>query len=360
MSPFSRSALYFSVIIFSSTLRAAPIATVTSAEPFAIDGHSVTTPGVSSFPVVIGDTVSTRTGPAVVLFSDGSAVKLGTNSSVRIAGAQFKPKVVLLAGALDFSISPGSPVSVTNLSAEHESSGGTASPVTAQSEVPSASQSVYADYVGEDSHTAGNWKGKYGADGQLIPSDVTNPPPYAHVTVEKSAVHALAFDAGDQRALQSNSGATQRVVSAYANNPTIDLNVTDGQMHSVTFYLGDFDNAGRSETITITDAATGKVLSSQTFSGFTGGLYETWNIKGHVQVHAASTTRGSAIVNGIFFDAPAAALGVNPLAAKTGAAAANASRSLLTNPKFLVPVGAASAAGVAAGLLALPPVSRHL
>jgi len=97
----------------------APLATVTSALPFNIDGHSINTPGVTSFPLVLGDAVATSLGPAVLIFQDGSAVKLGIHSSVKICGLAAKPKLVLVAGALDYRLVPGSDLAIANLDGEH-------------------------------------------------------------------------------------------------------------------------------------------------------------------------------------------------------------------------------------------------
>jgi hypothetical protein len=103
-----------------STFGATPIATVTSATPFGLDGHFLNAPGVTSFPLVLGDTVMTANGAAVLLFEDGSIVKLGANSSARIAGVDASPKVVLLGGALDYKMTPGSSLVVTNLDREQK------------------------------------------------------------------------------------------------------------------------------------------------------------------------------------------------------------------------------------------------
>jgi len=114
---FLRFAIFLAAAIPGS---AASIATVTSASPFALDGRSINTPGVTSFPLVLGDLVATASGPAVVLFQDGSKVKLLPNSSVKIAGVADKPKLVLLSGSLDYKLIPGSNLSVTNLDIERK------------------------------------------------------------------------------------------------------------------------------------------------------------------------------------------------------------------------------------------------
>jgi hypothetical protein len=108
------SLLGFTFLSFTA-LAAPSVATVTSAVPFMLDGHAVSSPGVSSFPVVVGDTVTTSDGPAVLLFHDGSTVKLAENSSVRLNAVGANTNVVLLVGALDYKLIPGSNIKVSNL-----------------------------------------------------------------------------------------------------------------------------------------------------------------------------------------------------------------------------------------------------
>ena len=98
------------VVLAISAFGAKPLATVTSAEPFALNGHSMNAPGVTSFPVILGDTVSTSKSSAVLSFAEGSTIKLG--------------KVVLLAGDLDFKLAAGTKISVTNLDSDKTTSAG--------------------------------------------------------------------------------------------------------------------------------------------------------------------------------------------------------------------------------------------
>jgi hypothetical protein len=285
---------------------------------------------------------------------------------------------LLLSGALDYRLVPGSSVSVTNLDSEHsagpaaiesrrvyaaESSsslhlrpGQIAKPAPVGQSAADANSSS-ADYLGADTTTLGNWKGKYGSDGQYIAGDVTSPPSYAKLTMSGAATSILATDANDPRALQAASGTATRDLSAYSNNFTIDLNLTDGNVHKVSFYLADFDNLGRAETFTIIDPTTKNVLSTQTFSGFYGGIFESWDIKGHVQIQIASTGKGNAIVNGIFFDAAGPA---GPQPSNTGATPApNATNPVAIDPRFLIPLAGLAAAGIATGLLSLPAASAN-
>ncbi len=400
--------MFLSVLFLSTLFASRPVATITSAEPFALDGHSINTPGVTSFPIVVGDTVGTLHGPAVLLFKDGSELKLGANSSVQIAGAEVKPKVVLLGGALDFKLTPGSNLAVTNLDSEHKN--GSAAKVVPSAPAPPAptlvasvsagaagannttpnrvffprdrpalapedsAANASASFAGTDGSTLGNWTGKYGSDGLMIPGLTNNVPSYATISLVGETTAVTQRDSSDPRALQTASGSASRIASEYANNFTIDMSLNDGYTHRVALYLADFDNANRSETVTIFDATTKEILSTQTFTSFSGGVYEAWNIMGHVQIQVTGNGGAGAVVNGIFFDA-AGPVGVGtgpdeqtpatngnpPSAGNSGASAPpNAHAGIFDNPKFLVPIAGAAAAGLAIGLLSLPPVSRHL
>jgi len=120
------------VVSVISAVASTSVATVTSAVPFKLDGRLIDTPGVTTFPLVVGDVVATRDGATVLFFDDGSVVKIGARSSIRIAGAEMRPKVVLLAGALDYKLVPGSNISVTNLDTERrQTTQATTTPVAA-------------------------------------------------------------------------------------------------------------------------------------------------------------------------------------------------------------------------------------
>jgi hypothetical protein len=122
---------FLGCFLFTFSALAAPsVGTVTSAVSFVLDGHAVSSPGVTSFPLVNGDVVATSNGVAVLLFRDGSTVKLGENSSVKVDVIGANPKVVLLAGALDYKLVAGSNIKVTNLDTVRKSPATDAVPAT--------------------------------------------------------------------------------------------------------------------------------------------------------------------------------------------------------------------------------------
>jgi hypothetical protein len=88
---------------------------------FQLDGHTINTPGVTLWPLVLGDELtSSQNSPVIILFRDGSRVKLDAGARAKIAGSDEQPKVVLLAGTLDFKLVPKSNLNVTNLQSERK------------------------------------------------------------------------------------------------------------------------------------------------------------------------------------------------------------------------------------------------
>ena len=64
----------------------------------------------------------------------------------------------------------------------------------------------------------------------------------------------------------------------------------------------DWDGAmTRAERIDVVDAATGAVLDSRAVSGFSGGKYLVWTVKGHVRIQVVRTGGANAVVSAVFF-----------------------------------------------------------
>jgi hypothetical protein len=98
----------------SSGFVAVPLAIVSSSQPFQLDGHPVTTAGITSWPVVAGDALTTAKFPAVLHFHDGSSVQLSAQSSVTLSGSEEEPKLLLTGGKLDYNLVAGSKIAITN------------------------------------------------------------------------------------------------------------------------------------------------------------------------------------------------------------------------------------------------------
>jgi hypothetical protein len=105
------------------------------------------------------------------------------------------------------------------------------------------------------------------------------------------------------RALSKPSGGRLAAAWYAADSFSVNVNMTDGQTHQVALYFLDWDNAGRSERIDVLNSA-GAVLDSRTVSSFHGGQYEVWNVSGNVTFRITRLAGPSAVLSGLFFDAP--------------------------------------------------------
>jgi kumamolisin len=185
-----------------------------------------------------------------------------------------------------------------------------AAPVTQSFAVNSnTSSSGSASYIGTDTSTQGTWSGTYGADGNMIANDSTAPPSYATVSFSGSSTWTWAGSTSDVRALETGYASSTRIASQYFASVsfTVNINLTDGNTHRVGLYLLDWDSTIRSENITITDAVSGAVLSTQSFASFNQGVWAVWNLKGNVLITVTNTAPGeNATVSGIFFGAATA------------------------------------------------------
>ena len=79
-----------------------------------------------------------------------------------------------------------------------------------------------------------------------------------------------------------------------------NFDLGDGRWHDVTFYFLDRDRTSREQVITVRDPM-GGVLAQQTISDFGDGKYETFRLRGVIEVTVESIV-GDAIVSGVLFD----------------------------------------------------------
>ena len=158
-----------------------------------------------------------------------------------------------------------------------------------------------AQFVGTDTTTQGNWIGVYGTEGYTIVNDSVSTPSYASLT-QTGTIHVWSDTTTEVRALQRASG-TGRIASAWFNNTFFDitLNLTDGQVHDVSFYSLDFDSFTRAQRFDVYDATTGALLATQSISGFRNGVYTLWRFSGNVRVRVTRNTGSNAVVSGVFF-----------------------------------------------------------
>jgi len=120
-------------------------------------------------------------------------------------------------------------------------------------------ETATATFVKADSTTQGTWKGVYGADGGAINGDTVSYPSYAQVSFSGQGPFVWNGSTADTRALQKYA-ATDRIASGWYtfSSMTMDVNLTDGNMHQVALYCLDWDQNGtRAERVDVLDALAG-------------------------------------------------------------------------------------------------------
>jgi hypothetical protein len=164
-------------------------------------------------------------------------------------------------------------------------------------------------FLGANTASGGTWKGVVGTQGYQIASEGTKPPSYATISFTGKTDHVWNWSTSDTAALQKGA-ASDRVASCWYAPASFDVrvNITDGQTHKVGLYALDWDIANRTQRVDVLDATTGAVLHSHTMTGFQHGTYMNYDIKGSVVFRFTRTAGSNAVVSGLFFDPPSAAL----------------------------------------------------
>jgi beta-lactam-binding protein with PASTA domain len=275
---------------------------------------TVTTASSSSVPS--GDVIS-ESPAAGTTVADGSAVNLVVSSGPattpvpNVVGdtQSAATSAIQSAGLVVGTVTTATSTSVPSgdVISENPAAGTTVADGSAVNLVVSSGTGNAATYTGLDTTTQGTWTNVYGSNGYNIANDTTNTiPSYATLSLAGDTPYTWSSTTTAASALQVSSGSSSRIASAYysATSFNINLDLTDGNTHKISLYLLDDQNGGtgRAETISILDAATNAVLSTQTFSGFTNGEYAIWNITGDVIIQVTKTAGPNGVVSGIFFN----------------------------------------------------------
>src|SRR5262249_55914087 len=131
-------------------------------------------------------------------------------------------------------------------------------------------------------------------------------PSYATVTPAGNLSCTWAASTTVPQALVAAPGtnpANRIAATWYANTSfTLNVNVTDGNSHSIELYVLDYDHKNRGEQIQLTDAISHAVLDTETVSNFTDGVYLSWTISGNVLITFTRKAGDNAVVSGLLFD----------------------------------------------------------
>jgi hypothetical protein len=96
------------LLIAGSAFAAAPVASVTSSSDFQLRDATVNTAGVSSWPIMAGDTMVAGTGSATIRFIDGTLVTLAPNSRVKVQEKNSDLSLQLVNGSMSFVLADSS------------------------------------------------------------------------------------------------------------------------------------------------------------------------------------------------------------------------------------------------------------
>jgi subtilisin family serine protease len=161
---------------------------------------------------------------------------------------------------------------------------------------------------GTDTTTTGqNWRNQYGSQGAIVAGDSSQLPTYVtSFNTSTAAVTVLNSKTRSQVALQKitdvNSG-----IEAYFSAPTtlsLNLAVTGTQAHIVTLYFADYNHQHRQERIQVIESTTGNLLATQDIANFNNGIYVSFRISASTTFQIVNTAGPSAVLSGVFFDAP--------------------------------------------------------
>jgi fibronectin type 3 domain-containing protein len=281
-------------------------------------GVTITDGNVHQVAFYLLDWDATGRSETVTVTDAASGTTLATTDVTSFLGGKYA--VFDISGAVTVTISndPGSPNAVAS-AIFFDAGPSTAGPV---STTPGT-----ASLLKTDTATQGNWNGAYGTDGFNVIGGDTSVPSYATYTVSGGQYWQF-YDwqltgnwesppPTDPRDPQVARGDTNRVAATEydQNSITFNLSLNDGQTHQLALYLLDWDQQGRAETVTVSDATSGTPLSTTDVTGFQGGKYLVYDLSGHVKV-TVSNDAGStnAVVSGLFFDTPSSVSANSPLA----------------------------------------------
>jgi hypothetical protein len=91
---------------------ASPLGSVSSAQPFDLNGSSVPVAGVPTWPVAAGDVITTHSAPATIEFLDGSRVILAEDSKASIEAKAGKSVLRFLQGSGEYNLAAHPSLSV--------------------------------------------------------------------------------------------------------------------------------------------------------------------------------------------------------------------------------------------------------
>jgi thermitase len=275
----------------------------TPAAPVA-DSTAPLAPGAPVAPTVAATPVSSR--EIDLAWTDNSDNETGFQIQRSTDGTTWAPVAIVAAGRTTYADVHLAGSTTYTYSIAAYNSAGTSQGFVSSATTPVAPPPPSVSFVSKDTTTKGNWIGKYGADGYNVILDSANYPTYATVTAGGYSEWLWAGSTTDTRGLQKFATPTDRIAACWYSGASfdIDVNFTDGAVHTVALYCVDWETTTRAFRMDIVDPATDAVLATQNVTAYNGGQYLVWNVGGHAIIRSTMTGGKNATVSGIFFDTP--------------------------------------------------------
>ena len=134
--------------------------------------------------------------------------------------------------------------------------------------------------------------------------DTTSHPSYAQVTLNGQANWTWAASTNDPRGLQQGADPSARIAACWyaPTSLTIDVNLTDGNPHTLAVYTVDWDSTTRAVSLTVRDASSGAVLDSRDRFELQRRALHGLADHGARDDPVTQTGQTNAVVSGLFFD----------------------------------------------------------
>lgn len=178
-----------------------------------------------------------------------------------------------------------------------------ASGVDESNQVTGCETTGNAAFLTVDTQTRGSWRGRYGAQGQVIAGLGSQLPAWASVTTTASST-VWAASSSSLRALHKIPPANDRIASAWTTpSPVLlDIDIRDTTPHRVALYFLDWNGAPpRQQTVRILDQ-NGELLHQHSLVNSQAGVWLSWNLTGRVRVEVTATAGAGPAVSGVFID----------------------------------------------------------
>jgi hypothetical protein len=177
-----------------------------------------------------------------------------------------------------------------------------------------AEEIIPVGFVAADGATSGNWVGLYGSEGYIIACEfsgntataIWEVPAYADVSINGANFWQWTTrgitDAQDASGLFINPKGSSRTSGTYFAANSFEVNIDLGEETKlVSFYINDFDELGRSASVTAYDEARNSIGAYST-QNYMGGRYVIFALSGQSRVVFENIGDDNVTLSGIFFD----------------------------------------------------------